>query len=166
MALRPIISSVSRYCIPVHIKTIGTGAWGTAHLIIYVPLRLPEAGTVLKVFVANAGTVNGNFNVGLYSSSGTKAWETGSTAMSGTNAPQFVNIADQSVAAGLYYLAMQTDSTTAQYDRITASSQFDADRWGVLEEAAASFALPATATFVRRTATWVPVFGLDFRGSP
>ena len=144
--------------------TFGTAAWPSADRIIYVPLRIPEAFTVLRVFWVNGGTVNGNTNVGLYDPSGNKLWELGSTAQSGTNRTQFADVSpDQAHAAGLYYAALQHSNNTGQFGRATPAV-YTLLRQGVMQEAAGSFALPASATFASITTGYLPVFGLDLRG--
>lgn len=164
MALLPFICSAGRYGLPP-----GGGSASAAppanDYIVYVPVRIPEDCTVLRVYWANGGSVSGNVNMGLYSSAGSKLWETGSTAQSGTNQLQFVDIANQATSAGFYYMALQFSSTSARVCRF-APTLFYLQAAGVMEEQAGSFALPATATFAKLANAYLPAFGLDLRGSP
>lgn len=164
MALLPHIVSISG---PYGIDPGGTGgnAYPAGNLIIYCPLRIPSAGTVRRVFWVNSNVVSGNVNVGLYSTAGARLWELGSTAQSGTSAIQFADIADQALAAGHYYLAFQCDNTSSKFDR-AAPPLYVLQSFGVMQEAAASFALPATATFAALATAYMPSFGLDVRGAP
>lgn len=163
MALKPMISTIGPYALNMEITALTDAAYPSANLIIYVPIRVPEACTVKRVFWINTGTVNGNVNVGLYSQAGVKQWETGSTAQSGTHQAQLVNIADQALAAGLHYLAFQQSGTTGKFSKL-GSSAYALASAGVMMEAAGSFALPDTATFATMTQAYVPAFGLDLRG--
>ena len=163
MALLPHVVSNGPYSA---LDNLGPGgaAYPSAHLIVYCPIRVPSADTVRRVFWDNDNVVSGNVNVGLYSATGTRLWALGSTAQSGTSAIQFADIADQALAAGLYYMAFQCDNTSAKFGRMNPAAYIAQSR-GVLEEQAASFALPATATFAKATNSYIPVFGLDLRGA-
>ena len=159
MALLPLLSTFRRR---VH-ATLSAANYPSADLIIYCPLRVTEACTVLRVFLVNGSSVSGNVNIGLYSSTGTKLWETGSTAQSGTGQTQFIDIADQNVAAGLYYVAIQCSGTPSLPRQNPSLHFLQAD--GVMQEQAGSFALPATATFAVLANNYLPAYGLDLRGA-
>jgi len=161
MAMLPIISTTREMSI---VGGATLSSWPAADRIIYCPIRIREDCTVKRVFWANGSSVSGNLNLGLYDSAGTKLWETGSTAQSGANQAQFVDIADQSVDAGLYYIALQC-SATPSIPRMTGSL-WEILGLGVLQENAGSFALPATATFAKLANAYLPAFGLDLRGAP
>lgn len=162
MTYPPLVVTLNpTYALP--FTSIAGATYPLANLIIYVPLRMPEAFTVKRVVAFNV-TANGNRNIGLYSSAGSKLWEIGSTGMTGANQTQFTDVSpDQSHAAGLYYLAIQHSNTTGNYIRSGAVAYQFAAR-GVLEEAAGSFALPSTATWTTMTRSYVPAIGLDLRG--
>ena len=163
MALLPFISS---YLIA-PLTTLSTGAWPSANLILYVPIAVPESFTVLRVWWVNGNVASDNCNLGFYDQTGSKLWETGSTAMSGTSQAQFVNIADQAHVAGLYYMAFQQSGTTGTFPRQNPSSApLFTIAHGVLQEQAGSFALPSTATFAPTAYGYLPAFGLDLRGAP
>lgn len=144
-------------------SAFGAAAWPSSNRIFYVPVRLQEAFTVKRVFWTNGGTVSGSVNLGLYDVSGSKLWETGSTAQTGTNQTQFVNIADQAHARGVYYIAIQHSNTTGQYGR-TNPGIYVLALQGMLQESPGSFALPATATFAAIATDFLPMCGLDLRG--
>ena len=164
MALLPLISSIG--CYGVLLTTgLGSADWpGAADMIIYVPVRIPEDCNIGRVFVANGGAVSGNMNVGLYDSTGSKLWECGSTAQSGTSQLQFITCS-QSITAGLHYMALQLSNYgTAQVQRKSPTLWF-LQVAGVMQEQAGSFALPATATFAKLANAYLPAFGLDLRGA-
>lgn len=163
MTLLPTINSLGPYAVTYQ-ATVGGAAWPAANLIIYVQTRIPEACTALRVYWSNEATINGNCNFGLYSATGTKLWETGSTPHSGAYQTQFVDIADQAIDAGLYYMALQQSGTSAKFFRINPTSLY-LQSMGVLQEAAASFALPATATFAKLAYAYLPICGIDLRGT-
>jgi hypothetical protein len=165
MTLLPLISTLSIYGIGQVItpSVANSVNWPTANKIFYVPFRIPEDCTVLRAFWNNGNAVAGNLNLGLYSATGTKLWETGSTGQSGTDQLQFVDITDQPVSAGLYYGALQNSGTSRIVRQ--AGTLYFLQAAGVLEEAAGSFTLPSTATFAKLSVAYVPVFGLDLRGA-
>lgn len=162
MALYPLIGSIGPYA-SIPTTTPGSSAWPSANRIYYVPVRIPEAFTVLRVWWLNGSSVTGNVDVGLYNSAGTRLWQLGSTAQSGTNVVQFADIGDQAHAAGLYYMAMQ-HSSNGNVFRVAPGVVFEI-ALGIMEESAGGFALPATATFAKAAGNWVPQFGLDLRGT-
>lgn len=123
----------------------GNQGWPSANLAILTPFVLPAAATAYKLGWRNGGTVSGNVDIGIYDASGTKVIAAGSTAASGTNAVQLVDIADTALSADtLYYLALAADNTSQQF---LAWDQH-ATLWTAMgcREKAASFALPATIT--------------------
>lgn len=162
MTLLPMISSIGPYAIGQPASMANNANWPSANRILYVPVRILEDCTVLRVYWVNGGSVTGNVNAGLYSQAGTKQFETGSTAQSGTNQAQFVNITDTPVTAGFYYLALQ-HSSTGQITR-GAPNLYDLRARGMMEEDAASFALPSTMTPENLSVAYHPSFGLDLRG--
>lgn len=164
MALLPLICAArGEYGVPI-VSGYSASAWPGTDLILYLPLRMPEAFTVKRVYWANASSVSGNTNVGLYSAAGSKLWEIGSTAQTPTNQTQFTDVSpDQSHAAGLYYFAMQHSNTSGQFCRSAPGVNLLAP-YGLMQEAAGSFALPATATFAALANNYLPLAGLDLRG--
>ncbi len=161
MTLYPLVSSIGRYAIP-HFAVAETVGWPSNNLILYVPVRIPEDTTVKRLFWANGNAVSGNVECGLYQGT-TRLFTSGTQTQTTTNVLQFTNITDQPIDAGLYYMALQLASTSGRIVRASPGTAFLTSQ-GVMSEAAGGFGLPATATFVKYTAGFLPAFGLDLRG--
>lgn len=122
--------------------------WTTANIAILVPMRITETVTVVKMAVANGPTANGNLDVGIYDNTFTKLVSSGSTAQSGTDTIQILDIADTALSPGTYYFALASSSTTATFagsDFSGSQGAGDPKAWGVVQMAAA-FPLPNTIT--------------------
>ena len=145
-----------------NIGSAASTAYPTANQAIYVPFYLTERLTVTQLWWVNGASVSGNVDVGIYSEDGRRLISTGSTAQSGTNATQVVNITDTPLGPGLFYLALAMDNNTGTLVRGTAGSVDRLKATGCAQEASA-FALPATATFATIASDYVPLFGLTTR---
>jgi len=136
----------------------GNITW-VANLAIYVPFVLARPKLVAQMFWANAGTVGGNSDVGVYDEGLNKIISTGSTANSGTSTLQTVNVTDTMLQAGRYWLALASDSSTQIYlgDSIIARAQ---DYWGIKQQASGwSSGLLTTPTFAVPAQTLLPLYG-------
>lgn len=135
-------------------------AWPAANRIIYCPLELERPVTIDKFWWSN-GAVAGNVLMGLYNAiTLAKVVDIPSTVMAGATTTQEVDITGTKVASGRYYIAQSASTiTTATFTRSAVSLQF-AKAFGVAEENAGTFALPATATLVAHTVGYVPVSGI------
>lgn len=134
-----------------------SGAWPSANRAYYVPFSLRANTLVLKMFVANGSTASGNFDVGIYDTTGTKIVSSGSTAQSGTSTLQVVDITDTLLGPGKYYMALAMDGTTGTAQKFTMVAQ---NNIGTYLQATA-FALPATATLGNNNTTYLPMFGFS-----
>lgn len=116
-----------------------------ANLAIYVPVLIPWPYTVRRVFWVNGSTITTtNADFGIYTVDGTRIYSTGSTAMSGASAPQFVTPTEFTLSSGAYYFAWTCSNTTSRATgaaAVTASQRLA----GVLQQASA-LPLPATMT--------------------
>lgn len=138
--------------------TLSAQAWSAANTAYYVPFELSENRTVTKVSFMK-GAVAGNVNCALYDEAADGSpgaiigSALGSTAVSaGANEAQDLNIGDQALAAGRYYLALVFDTvTTLTVSQYTVTAAY-AGLTGIYTEASA-FTLPATATPVPLTGT-------------
>jgi len=122
-------------------------SWSTANMALYVPFYVNDIGLVVEQFsVQNGGTISGNFDIGIYDAvTLAKIISTGSTAQAGTNAVQFVNVADTPIGPpGWYLLAMACDNTTAQFP-MPSIDGINLAAAGVSIQTSA-FPLPSTAT--------------------
>jgi len=132
--------------------------WFSASLAIYIPFFVGRQTAFTGMFTANAGVASGNFDLGIYSSDGTRLGHTGSTAQSGTTAIQYVAMAI-TLSAGVYYMTMAADGTTGAYSMGSISSSYFGKVVGAAQQASA-FALPATATLATWAQSSVPIFGI------
>jgi hypothetical protein len=121
-----------------------------ANIATWIPLHLPFAYPVKRVFWVNAGTVAGNVNVGLYTAQGKRFWLSGSTAMAGASQLQYVTPSPTFILPpGLYYIAFVADGNTGTHWRLPWQ---DGRRIGVLQQSSA-FALPADTSGAAAWAT-------------
>jgi hypothetical protein len=137
-------------------------AWFSANAAAFIPFRIGQAATVLKLGWHNGGVVSGNVDCGIYNEAGSRIVSAGSTPASGTSAIQAVDTTDITLQPGRYYLALAVDNTTqtflawslgvAAYVRMLA-----------LANQASAFPLPATATLAIATSISVPICGLSLR---
>jgi hypothetical protein len=131
---------------------------GAAATVLF-PVDVFEPITLVKAFVMNGATVNGNFDIGIYDANLNKLFSTGSTAQAGASAIQEVDIADFQLDIGAYHLAFALSSTTAAY--FAWSTSFSAVA-GSNFMTAAAFPLPATFVSAGPT-SGTPLFGFSAR---
>lgn len=139
-----------------------SGAYPTANKALFFPFRIGRPFSVVSAFWLNGATVSGNVDVGIYSTDGVRLASVGSTAQTGTAAVQVAALAVV-VDAGLYYVAIACDNTTATFSRINAGASNQ--KVGGAAEATSAFVLPATVTLATITTTFLPSFGLSSRSA-
>jgi hypothetical protein len=141
---------------------VGTGtlgaAWPSANKPVAVPFWVPTPAIIYRLGWRNsAGTLNTNVDVGVYDSAWARLVSTGSTARSGSNAMQFVDVADTVVVPSKkYYLVGACDATTANNHRnwpLMVSATHMA-LIGVLDSATNAFPLPDPLTNMVAAATF------------
>ena len=133
-------------------------AWPAANRVIYVPFTLSVPFTVKQMGWVN-GTVNAaaNIDLGVYDISKTKLVSTGSTAMSGANQIQIVDVTDTVLVPGYYWAGMVVSTvTTATFFR-TAIAALLLNACGLQQEAS-GVPLPGTATFANPASAYCPRF--------
>ena len=143
------------------VVTTNTNAivWPTANKAFYIPFSINSEQTVKRIITFIGDTSSGNIDVGIYSTNGTKEVSAGSTAMGTNNQVQIFDIADTTLPAGKYYMAMAVDNVTA---KIRISAGAINTLFGIKEEASA-FPLPATATFTENTTSnFIPHMSVSF----
>lgn len=126
---------------------------------LFVPMCIQQGVLVKRLFSINGGTASGNIDMGIYSKDGARIVSIGSTAQSGTNAPQFFDITDTFLGAGLYYLAVAMDNTTGTLFR--ANQSVTKQQAIGMAKATSAFALPASVTFAAVTGTFIPLIGAE-----
>lgn len=138
-------------------------SWNTANQARFVPMSLPWGYPVRQAFWVNGSTVTStNNDFAVYTMDGVRLFSTGSTAQSGTNAPQFVDVADFWLPPGDYYFALNIDSNAINRifgNALTAENQSLA---GIKQQALGSVALPAAASFAAPSAVGVGIFGVTW----
>lgn len=95
-----------------------SSSWPGVNDPIGYKFRLSYPGVVDQLGVCNGSAAGGNFDVGIYDESFARLVSTGSTAGSGNNLWQWVNVADTSLLADkIYWLFVVRDNTTANRSR-------------------------------------------------
>jgi hypothetical protein len=129
-----------------------------ANVSIFVPVTVDRRVTVRKLWYGNGTTATGNYDIGLYTSAGVSLLLRGSTAKT-TSASEIVwDCTDTVIDAGLYYLALASDSATDTFLGVAPAAPICA-ALGLYTEAA--FPLASTATFaVPHTLAFYPTIGM------
>ena len=137
----------------------------TANLVVYVPFWVPESVTFTKMFWVNGTAVAGNYDVGIYTTDGTRLVSMGSTAAAGISQIQTVNITDTTVARGTYYMAIVSDTSgTTQKILAALPAAGIPQALGLLQQASVTLPLSTNAspaTFAKYTSAFVPLFGVQ-----
>lgn len=139
----------------------GSAANPVANRAVYVPVRIPDTITVVKMFCHNGATVSGNVDLGIYTSGGTRLVSTGSTAQAGASIVQEFDITDTTLTPGLYYMALAADNATATFIRLAFTVEVG-NALGILGQETA-FPLPASATFGADLGQGLAEFGISTR---
>jgi hypothetical protein len=166
-ALHGAISSFSPWTFALQASGApSSGTWPAANRAIFVPLAVPIPILVAQLWAYNgADGTTGNVDIGIYgtdgSASAVKLVSTGSTARSGANVLQVIDVTDTLIGPGLYYLALACDSATAAFFKGAIGTQ--ACRASGMFQMANAFALPAAATLAAVANSYLPVFGLTTR---
>jgi len=129
-----------------------------ANLVSYAPVIVPYPYPVKRVFWVNGSTITTtNVDFGIYTWDGTRIYNTGSTAMSGASAVQYVTPGtDFILSPARYYFAWTCNGTTSR-GYAGGSTSANAPRLaGMLEETTGGFGLPATMTPVAYARSWGP----------
>ena len=137
----------------------------TANRVVFVPFRVPEAVTVTKMFWGNGSAVAGNLDAGIYDEVGTRLVSTGSTLQAGTARLQVVDVTDTTLARGVYYLAMLSDTSGATQKVLAALPAAGIPQsLGLLQQASVTLPLATNAspaTFAKYASAFVPLVGLQ-----
>lgn len=99
------------------LSSVTSTAWVAANRAIFTPVTLPCPFTVRSVWSYNGSSVAGNIDIGVYSLDGALILSSGSTAQSGTSAPQIISVTEKTLVPGSYYLAMACSSVSATVQR-------------------------------------------------
>ena len=139
--------------------TPASGAYPLANLAIYVPFSVSETVTAFEGWVITGATAGGNFDIGIYSATGSRLVSAGSTARVVSTVNNTTTMTNQVLTPGVwYYMAFSADSTNTYISSSTVAGLNES--MGVLESTT-SFVLPASPTLSRTTRAYVPQFGLN-----
>lgn len=145
------VSSLSRWGVASEFLATGGGAplsitW-TANLAVYVPVVLPWAYPVNRVWWINGATVGGNADFGIYTPSGSQIYHTGSTVtVTGLNVQYVTPTTPFVLPAGPYYFAWTCSGTIGVGIGPKTTTTPPGAVAGCLSQSTA-LPLPATATF-------------------
>ena len=132
----------------------------TANLAVFIPFGVPEPVTVRSLWWSNGAAVAGNLDAGVYDTAGTRLVSTGTTGQLNTSVVQVVDVTDTTLARGVYYLALASDTSGATQKVLSAVPAAGIMQSFGLLQMAAAFVLPASATFAIYTSAFVPMVGL------
>lgn len=145
----------------------GSVVWPSANLAIYLPVILPRAVVVRKLWVAIGTTGTGHLDIGIFGTDWVQIVASGATVKAAPPGldEQVVDITDTTLQAGFYYIGLATDSGTDKYQNINKAAPIPA-AFGLLTEASA-YPLPVTATpVVNQTLAMIPLVGMLLEGTP
>ena len=142
----------------------GSQNFVTANLAVFIPFGVPEPVTITKLGWGNGAAVAGNLDAGIYDTVGTRLVSTGTTAQATVSILQSVAVTATTLARGVYYLALASDTSGAtQKVSCTLPAAGIPQALGLLQMAAA-FVLPASATYAAYTSAFIPlVFAQGYR---
>lgn len=141
--------------------TSASAAWPTANRAIYIPFNVYAPLIAVKIGVNNGATASGNMDAGIYDDQQNQLVAKGSTAQSGTNTIQTLDITDTLLLPGSYYLGLAMDGTTGTTIALAATTPLPSAA-GVLGQSTA-FALPSPATFAAAADAYIPFVYLTAR---
>jgi hypothetical protein len=140
-------------------STPSSGAWPAANDALFVPVVNKQTVLIKRLYAINGGTVSGNIDVALLSKGPRLLRSAGSTAQSGTNAPQFFDVTDIVIGPGIYYLSVALDNTTGTLFRGNISLRY-LQAIGMAKQAS-GFAIPSAPTLATVTANYLPLIGAE-----
>lgn len=134
-------------------------AWPLANLALYVPFSVSETVTAVEGWAVAGGTAGGNFDIGVYSSTGSRLTSAGATARTLSTVNNTTTMTNLVLVPGVrYYMAMSADGTNTWMAVATAAGLNES--MGMLESST-SYVLPASPTISRTTRAYAPLFGLN-----
>ena len=145
------------------INVVGSQAYPTANLALFIPFSVTKPIVAVKLFAYNGGTVSGNIDVGIYDANGVRLISSDSTAQAGTSATtalQSFDITDTQFGPGLFYLAVAMDNTTGCLCAVVPDIS---PAFTGMAQMATAFPLPAVATFASCATLYIPLIGLTTR---
>jgi len=139
-------------------STMGSAIWTTANLALFFPFVLTGRHTYVRACVCNGTAVSGNFDIGVYSRTGTRLFSTGAQAQAGISQIQPITVS-WTLDPGDYYMALVFNNIVATCSRTSPAAASLATTG--CKQMATAYVLPTTATLVDTTTSYVPVFGIS-----
>lgn len=131
-----------------------SGAYPTANLAIYIPLRVVRRVTGVKLWVQSGTTGTGYFDLAVYSSGGTRLAATGSQTKGAAGTEQVVDVTDFTLGPGLYYMAIAASNNTDTYIVDTDAAPMCASQGILAEDLGSPTWTPTGTNILPSTATW------------
>lgn len=140
----------------------GLVGWPAANRAIYIPFEIDVPLVAQKMVYGISTIAAGNFDMGIYSETGTRLVSTGSTALPGSGTFQSVTITSTTLVPGTYFMAMNVDTGTPTFNRVGGLPAGTLQMCGVQQQAVGAVTLPSTATFANPASAFLPVIGVAF----
>lgn len=138
-------------------------AWPLTNLALFVPFSVPIPCIALEGCVPCGATATGNFDVGIYDAAGTRLTSSGATAKGSSVPVNTTTMTNYTLSPNVqYYMALSHDGVANFIAAATAAGLCEA--LGILEMQTA-YVLPSSATYVKTTRAFQPVFGLNFQAT-
>lgn len=150
-------------------KASSSATYESANRAVYLPVVIPATCVVRRVWWVNGSTVSASYNIdcGVYADGGHKPGRllvsAGSTAQGTATQVQFADVADTTLAPGLYWVGIVASSTSATLFRYLATSGMGET---VRFQEASALPLPATATPAESSSTNLYLCGFATTASP
>lgn len=140
----------------------GSGAWPAANLAIYMPFLVETPVTAYKM-AFEVGAQAGNCDVGIYDQLGNRLVSKGSTPV-GPAGLQVIDITDTALTPGVYFMAMNVDTTTTlTIARVAPASGQWQQIAGHQQQAVGAVTLPDPATFANPGQGFLPSLAVACR---
>ena len=134
--------------------TMATGTWPAANRALYIPVEVDQPAIAVKM-IFQVTTQSGNYDIGIYSETGSRLVSTGSTAVPAAGIA-VADITDTTLTPGTYFLALNIDNTTAAVQRLNNPPSGILQCCGMQQQAVGAVTLPSTATFANPASTYWP----------
>ena len=132
-----------------------SGAPGS-NLAMYIPFRLFESATAVKMTYVVGATSNGTADVGIYNNQKVRLVNSGNTAQGTINTIQEIDITDTLLTPGVYWMGIQLSSGTGTMFRVGNPDEALLGLVPMYDQAVGSTGLPNPAVWVLSTQGTVP----------
>lgn len=136
-------------------------AWPAANRALYTPFLIETTVTAYKM-AFEVGAQAGNCDVGIYDELGNRLVSKGSTAV-GAAGLQVIDIADTVLTPGVYYMAMNVDTTTTLTIARVNPQVLLTQVGGMQQQAVGAVTLPNPAVFANPASAYIPSMSVAFK---